>query len=185
MRNRKQYFINVVSRLNDSKAPAFVLNLGSGPCTDLYEYLYGVGQNHLHFDCLDMDVNAIEYSQVVCDNYYESVKFLHQNAFKYRPNRQYDLIWSAGLFDYFSDKLFVRLLNRMYALLAENGEIIVGNFSPDNPSRGIMETFAQWYLHHRTKSELVDLAKSAGISSNKIEVRSEELGVNLFLHVKK
>lgn len=185
VRNRKTYFINELTKLNCHQKFAKVLNLGSGPCSDLFEYLQSTRNNYLHFDCLDMDIDAIEYGQGICDNYYKNVNFINQNAFKYRPDKEYDLIWSAGLFDYFSDKLFVRLLNRMYVLLAEKGEIIVGNFSTDNPSRAMMETFAQWYLHHRSEAELINLAINAGIPEDKIVVRSEELGVNLFLHAKK
>ena len=180
--NRKKYFINEISNLNSRKESLKVLNLGSGPCTDLYEYLRSTEENFLYFDCLDMDESAIELGEGVCDNYFEKISFLNKNAFRYKPEKEYDLIWSAGLFDYFSDKLFVRLLNRMYALLASGGEIIIGNFSTDNPSRGMMETYAQWYLNHRSAEELIELGIKAGISQNKLEVRSEELGINLFLH---
>lgn len=183
--NRKKYFIDEISKLNNRKRSLEVLDLGSGPCTDLYEYLHKTKDNHLYFDCLDMDQSAIEFGQGVCDNYYENVSFINKNAFRYMPNKKYDLIWSAGLFDYFSDKLFVRLMNRMYKLLSTDGELIIGNFSTNNPSRQIMETYAQWYLNHRSEEELIDLAVKAGISLNKLEVRSEELGINLFLHAKK
>jgi SAM-dependent methyltransferase len=185
VRNRKKYFIQELSDLNDQKPAAKILNLGSGPCSDVYEYLISSPNNSLYIDCLDMDKNAIEYGECICDNFYKSINFINKNAFRFNPQQNYDLIWSAGLFDYFSDKLFVRLLNRMYALLSDGGEIIVGNFSPVNPSRSMMETFAQWYLHHRSESELTNLAIKAGISKHKIEVKSEELGVNLFLHAKK
>lgn len=185
VRNRKEYFINEITRLNNINPRANVLNLGSGPCTDLYQYLHQTPDNTLKIDCLDMDINAIEYGEVVCDNYYKNVSFINKNAFRYRPATRYDLIWSAGLFDYFSDKLFVRLLNRMYSILNTGGELIIGNFSPANPSRGMMEVFAQWYLHHRDQAELSSLAIRAGVEEDKIDVRSEKLGVNLFLHLKK
>lgn len=183
--NRKKYFINEISKLNVREKSLEVLNLGSGPCTDLYEYLSITEENHLHFDCLDMDQSAIEFGQGVCDNYYKDVSFINKNAFRYMPDKEYDLIWSAGLFDYFSDKLFIRLLNRMYKLLSFDGEMVIGNFSTNNPSRGMMETYAQWYLNHRSEDELIDLAVKAGISLNKLEIKSEELGINLFLHAKK
>ncbi len=185
VRNRKEYFINEISRLNDTKKGSRVLNLGSGPCTDLYQYLDQTPNNTLKIDCLDMDINAIEYGEAVCDNYYKDITFINKNAFRFKPTIKYDLIWSAGLFDYFSDKLFVRLLNRMYSILNNDGELIIGNFSPANPSRGMMEVFAQWYLHHRNESELKNLAIKAGVKEDKIDVRSESLGVNLFLHLKK
>ena len=185
VRNRKKYFINTLFKLKEINPGACVLNLGSGPCTDLFEYLNQSGKNLMKFDCLDMDDKAIEYGASSCDNYIESINFINKNAFRFRPEYQYDLIWSAGLFDYFSDKLFVRLLNRTYSFLSRGGEMVIGNFSTNNPSRGIMEVFAQWYLHHRDEETLINLAIQAGISEKKLSVNSEELGVNLFLHAKK
>jgi len=157
----------------------------SGPCTDLYEFFVQNPNTNAHIDCLDMDAKAIEYASGVCDNYIDSITFINRNAFRYNPDKEYDLIWSAGLFDYFTDKLFIRLLSNMYKLLAKGGKLVIGNFSDYNPSRGAMEIFGQWYLHHRSEKELIELARKGGVPRDKIEVFSEETGVNLFLHLEK
>lgn len=186
VRNRKQYFKELIDNTVDKHADPLVLNLGSGPCSDLYEYLIARPYNaKVRFECLDMDINAIEYGSSVCDNYYERVRFIQKNAFRYKPDYQYELIWSAGLFDYFNDKLFIRLLNRMYALVKKGGELVIGNFSDYNPSKDVMEVFGQWYLHHRNEDQLIKLALSAGIERKLINVSNEQEKVNLFLHVKK
>lgn len=185
VRNRKKYLIKLLTQLQSKKESPLVLNLGSGPCSDLLEFFKQVPQSKIHFDCLDMDSKAIEYASAVCDNYIDSITFINKNAFRYKPDYKYEFIWSAGLFDYFSDKLFVRLLNRTYNLVADGGTLAIGNFSDNNPSRGVMEIFGQWYLHHRSKDTLVGLALKAGVPGNKIEVFSEETGVNLFLHLQK
>jgi len=185
VRNRKEYFINLISKIEQGRQNPLVLDLGSGPCSDLYQYLIQAPNINVKFDCIDMDINAIEYASVVCDNYFDRINFIHKNAFRYKTDSRYDLIWSAGLFDYFSDKLFIRLTNRMYQLLEVGGELVIGNFSVDNPSRGLMEVILQWYLHHRSEDDLVELALAAGVDKKKISVMSEETGVNLFLHLKK
>jgi len=185
VRNRKQYLVNQLKELSARVEKPKVLDLASGPCTDLYEFFIQNPNTEAHIDCLDMDEKAIEYGLGVCDNYIDSISFINRNAFRYRPDKQYDLIWSAGLFDYFSDKLFIRLLSNMYRLLGENGKLIIGNFSDYNPSRGAMELFGQWYLHYRGESELIDLAVKGGVPRSKINVYSEEIGVNLFLHLDK
>lgn len=185
VRNRKEYFIKLISKIEAEKKNPLVLDLGSGPCSDLYQYLIQTPKTNVKFDCIDMDVNAIEYASIVCDNYYDKINFIHKNAFRFNTNSRYDLIWSAGLFDYFSDKLFIRLTHRMYQLLEVGGELVIGNFSVDNPSRGLMEVILQWYLHHRSEADLIELALAAGVDLNNISVKSEETGVNLFLHLKK
>jgi hypothetical protein len=69
--------------------------------------------------------------------------------------------------------------------VTKNGEIIIGNFNQNNnPSRGYMELFGEWYLHHRTENELIFLAKEAGFSEIQIHIGKEEEDVNLFLHLR-
>ena len=185
VRNRKEYLKNELVKLTSNDKQSTVLNLASGPCTDLYEFLISHPGSNIKYDCLDLDAKALEYGAAVCDAYYERIQYIHKNAFRYSTETRYDLIWSAGLFDYFSDKLFVRLVNRMYALLAEDGELVVGNFSPYNTSRGVQELVCQWYLHHRSENELIELALKGGVPRSKISVDAEDTGVNLFLHLKK
>lgn len=97
---------------------ARVLNLGSGPCSDLVDFLKTKPKKKhtLNFECLDMDQKAIDYGSAVCDNYMDHITFIKQNALRFKPGYQYELVWSAGLFDYFNDKIFIRLVNRIYAL---------------------------------------------------------------------
>lgn len=185
VRNRKKYFKDLANNIEARYGSAKVLNLGSGPCFDLYEYLRSKAKHSLSFDCLDMDKTAIEYGEVVCDNYVDHITFINKNALTFNPDYKYELIWSAGLFDYFNDKIFVRLLRRVYALLKSGGELVIGNFSTYNPSRSVMELYGQWYLHHRSEETLIELAIEAGVPRDLIEVSQEDVGVNLFLHLRK
>ena len=183
VRNRKDYLKKQISKIPSNEESPLVLNLASGPCTDLYEYLIENPNTNIKFDCLDLDPNALEYGAAICDAFADKITFIHKNAFRYSTDKKYSLIWSAGLFDYFNDKLFVRLVNRMYAKLSDNGELVVGNFSPVNSSRGVQEMVCQWYLHHRDEKELRELALKAGVPKDKISINSEETGINLFMHM--
>jgi len=185
VRNRKDYFISELNQLLSKNNSAKILDLASGPCTDIYEFCMRYPHNNFEFDCLDMDSDAIEYGSGMCDNYIDSIRFINKNAFRFRPDKKYDLIWSAGLFDYFNDKLFKRLITRMYETLNEGGVLVVGNFSDYNPSRGVMEILGQWYMHHRSEQDLIQLALDIGIPLEKISLGHEETKVNLFLHLHK
>ncbi len=185
VRNRKQYFIDQVNQLEERNKLPLVLDLGSGPCTDIREYFVKSPRSEVKFHCVDMDEKAIEFGSVICDNYIDSISFIKQNVFKFKSDNKYDLIWSAGLFDYFNDKLFIRLINRYYNLLKSDGELIIGNFSVENPSRGLMEVLCKWYLNHRSEGQLIGLALAAGVHKDNIKVLSEATGINLFLHLKK
>jgi len=82
-------------------------------------------------------------------------------------------------------KHFVYLIKKYYEFLNPKGELIIGNFNVQNPSRRIMEILGDWFLYHRSEDELRSYALQAGIEAHKIEVFKEPLGINLFLRVKK
>ncbi len=184
VRNRKEYIQKELVKLENQTNPK-VLNLGSGPCSDIEQYLNNFPQSKIKFDCLDMDENAIAYGMKKCEKHKEKINFLNVNAFRFKPDYQYDLIWSAGLFDYFKDKLFSKLVEKYYKQVNKGGKLVIGNFAESNESKGVMELFGQWYLHHRSEESLISLANLTGIDLNKISIESEKTGVNKFLHIEK
>jgi extracellular factor (EF) 3-hydroxypalmitic acid methyl ester biosynthesis protein len=181
--NRKKYFLDILCSLSKKDGKRDVLNIGCGPSQDVVEFL-SQGESHLFFECVDYDKNAIEYSynKVREKGFLSHIEFHRENALKFRPSRQYDLIWSAGLFDYLDEKTFKMLLMRQLAFVKDGGELVVGNFSLNNPTRDYMEC-GNWFLYHRTPDDLIKIASECDISRDKIVVKSESLGVNLFLHI--
>jgi extracellular factor (EF) 3-hydroxypalmitic acid methyl ester biosynthesis protein len=189
VRNRKDYFKQLLQRTLLSKpnaSPINVLNIASGPARDMYEFFNENPDAHrIVFDCIELDSTAIGHAKALCSDYLSNITFHQRNALRFKPSHPYQLIWSAGLFDYFNDKQFKFLLARLYAALAVGGEIVVGNFSDENPSRGYMEIVGEWYLNHRSVNELIQLAMESGIPQGQIRVGYEAEKVNLFLHINK
>lgn len=185
--NRKALARKVLADLNSKAAgkQREVLILGSGPVTEVYEYFNENPANTLRFDLLDLDNRSIAYAKNKHRNNLHCMNFQNQNVIRFNPEKQYDLIWSAGLFDYFKDKHFVFLIRRYYEFVKEGGEMIIGNFNVENPSRKIMEVLGDWFLYHRSVDELNDFARRAGIPDDKISVIQEPLGINLFLRLRK
>lgn len=186
VRNRKQYFHEVLASLpvNADGSRHRVLNVGCGPARDLKEWFAGDHPQKLFFDCVEMDAKAIQYASNLCRPYLQHIEFYHENALRYVPSRGYDVVWSAGLFDYLNDKVFTRLLRALLSVVKPGGELVIGNFSTFNPSRDYMEIFGDWHLAHRTEEQLIDLAIRAEAESDGVSVQWEPEGVNLFLHVK-
>lgn len=181
VRNRKGYFTTLLGRLTaDRSRGLHVLNIGSGPGRGVREFLEA-SDRPAFFTCVDLDVRALKYAQRLLRHWAEQVDFVHTNALRWRPIRSYDVVWSAGLFDYLDDRAFVRLLSRMWSWVSVGGWVVVGNFSLENPSRSYMEILGDWHLVHRSPEDLRDLAASAGLPEDSITVESEDLGVNLFL----
>ena len=187
VRNRKQYFIDLVMACATQQHPVKcrVLNLGSGPARDVREYLEFFHDHPVHFDCVDMDGKAIAYASELCRDHLAHITFQKANVLRYYPQQQYHLIWSAGLFDYLSDCLFVLTLRRYYKAILPGGEMVVGNFGPNNPTHNCMFVMGNWTLLYRDAEHLKKLAREAGIEDSLLSVKSEPLRINLFLHIQK
>lgn len=183
VRRRKDF---LVGYLNDvaATAPAgsVIAVLGCGSCREVFEHLDQCGPQ-LRFDCVDVDEDAIGYAKSLGSRHRESAKFLQMNVFGFRPRNRYFRIVSAGLFDYLSDRSFVTLLKRWGRFLCAGGELLIGNFSPRNATRGPMGC-AGWILHERSADELLLLARTAGYPAHHSWIGTEETGLNLFLGIR-
>ena len=185
VRNRKDYFLKRCAEIDAmAEGEKHVLILGSGPATDVNEYLLNHPDSKLKFDLVDFDQNAIDFARMQNEAFNGAINYFKINVLRFKPYLWYDLIWSAGLFDYFKDKHFVYMINKYYKYLTDGGEFIIGNFSHSNPTKRLMEVLSDWYLVHRSKNDLVRMALEAHASKEQVEVDMEELGVNLFLRIK-
>ena len=185
VRNRKAYFKKQLNqKLEGKKDTLNLLNVASGPARDLYELYQGIDAKKLKSTCVDIDQRAIDFATELCGPFNNQINFVNKNILRFNSTEKFDVIWSAGLFDYFEDRIFVLALKRMLSLLKPGGEIIVGNFSKDNSSRGYMELFGEWYLIHRSQGELTRLALEAGVLAENVWVDKEPLGINYFLRLK-
>ena len=183
VRNRKQYFKDLIRELRSRiEGPLRVLNLASGPCREMKE-LFDEGIEGVQFVCVEGDELAISHAKGLLRND-ERVEFVQRNILRYRPSTKFHLVWSSGLFDYFVDRVFVRLFSRFLEFVAPGGEIVIGNFGLENPTRNYMEALAQWYLHHRSDAKLTELVNAAGATgTHRVSIECEPTGINRFVRV--
>jgi SAM-dependent methyltransferase len=167
-----------------------VLNLASGPCRDVSEALTRV-EKIIHkqslFHCVDMDESAIVYARNILNKQstLAKIQFENANVFNFRPHQKYNLVWSAGLFDYLDDRLATLLLKKMWRWTKAGGEIIFGNFHHRNPSRNYMEWGGGWFLNHRTEEDIFRICKLAGIPLEFVHIDADQLGVCMFCVISK
>jgi len=186
VRNRKDFFIKYCTKLMKKKENARVLILGSGPAADVNEFLSNYPMNNnISFDLIDYDQAAIDFSMKKNEKFNGQVSYTKINALRFNSYKLYDLIWSAGLFDYFKDKHFTFLIRKYFNCLTEDGEMVISNFSTRNSTRRLMEVISDWYLNHRTESDLFRIASDAKIDKEMVSVEKEPLGINLFLKIRK
>ncbi len=185
VRNRLSFFLDKLwNTKTHTPSTTEVLNVASGPGRDMFEALRVIGSTDLRIDCVDQDSHAIDFAKELCRDFLPMINFTHKNIFQFSTTNTYHLIWSAGLFDYFNDNLFKRTVRKLSTLLKPNGKMVIGNFSPENPTRGYME-LCNWKLIHRSQEHLCQLAKECGFQDHQITVEEEAEGINLFLVLSK
>jgi extracellular factor (EF) 3-hydroxypalmitic acid methyl ester biosynthesis protein len=185
VRNRKDFFIAYCNNLVSKKKNSRVLILGSGPAEDVNEFLSNYsGDSKISFELIDFDQCAIDFSIEKNRKFNGQIAYNKINALRFNSYDLYDLIWSAGLFDYFKDKHFTFLLRKYFNCITEDGEMVISNFSTKNPTRRFMEVI-DWNLNHRTESDLFRISSDANIDKEMVSVEKEPLGINLFLKIRK
>jgi extracellular factor (EF) 3-hydroxypalmitic acid methyl ester biosynthesis protein len=184
VRNRKEFFINKCKELADSNVDQInILDIGCGSCRDIVDaHTMCDNGTRFYYHCVDHEKEAINYAKKLLKNarISDRVQLDCCNAFQLRTKKQYDLIWSAGLFDYLSNRTAKLLIRKLWKNLKPGGQLIFGNFSPTNPTRTGMELIGKWYLIHRSSHELLKLCDETGITYRTLRVESEPMGVNLF-----
>lgn len=183
VRYRIPYLIGVLEEIMKARNSNFsFLDIASGPCRDIYTFFNTHPDADIQIECVEHDKDAVEFSQTLLRDFTDKVTFYNTNFLRFRFQKKYDFIWSAGLFDYFDDAFFVRKLKQMIENLNPGGKIVIGNLAEKNPSKYYMLLF-KWIVFHRSEEHLTELAKEAGAVEKNISVYKEPLGVNLFLHI--
>ena len=185
VRNRKEYFKNLVKSKAKTESQINVLNIISGSGRELAELYNSLSIKNIHTTCIEIDTEAIEFSKELNKNHLEHIDYINSNIFRYQTAKTFEFIWSAGLFDYLNDKAFVKLLRRFKEWQKKGGEIVIGNYNEsNNPSRNYMEILGDWHLIHRTETELIQLARDSGFEDHQIHVSRMPDNVILYLHIR-
>jgi len=91
----------------------------------------------------------------------------------------YDLVYCAGLFDYFPDRVCQSLTHLFYRWVRSGGRLVVTNVTPANPDRYSMEHLLEWYLVYRDVEQMETLSPPEANG----KAHMDETGVNVFLNV--
>ena len=130
----------------------------------------------MHFSLFDQDqqalleaaglVSEIEKSlqtEISVDFIKESVRTMLVTRALQERWGQFHFIYSMGLFDYLTAPVAAAVLKKLYQLLTPGGEMVIGNFFVENPSRYYMEYWHDWKIIYRTEEDfLPDCVDAAG-----------------------
>lgn len=77
----------------------------------------------------------------------------------------FDLIYAAGLYDYLSDKVAIRLTQVCMDMLKPGGTFLFANFSDEMADDGYMESYMNWELLQRSEADMWRVVNSSAPSN--------------------
>lgn len=178
---------------------ARITSLGSGPAEELFDVWQRIAADGSRgaealarmpiCTLADMDFGALDHvcKRAAAEGCAAALRPLPANLARAALGRSdvaladQDLIYSAGLIDYFKDNLLVRLLDWIHAGLRPGGRVVLGNFHTDNPSRRMMETVLEWELIHRDEEDMRRIFARSRFGCEGLHFFFDPSGVNLFV----
>jgi extracellular factor (EF) 3-hydroxypalmitic acid methyl ester biosynthesis protein len=147
-----------------------MLSVAAGHCRELQGSLVEAPAFEGEFVALDQD--PLSCREIEREHARHRVRVVNQGVRELAGSAQgsvlaealgsFDLIYSAGLYDYLPDALARRLTRRLLAMLLPGARLLIANFVPGGSGRGYMELFMDWTLVLRTEAQMLELAAAAG-----------------------
>ncbi len=161
-----------------------LLLLGGGPGRELLEYFQRAAASRVVCTYLDPDPRAIAYAMRVCAPVSARIAFQAANPFGFRTAGTPHLIWAAGVFDHLEESAAIGLLRRLWDMLAPGGRLAATHFLPGHRGRAFLESLG-WTVHCRDESQVITLARTAGVPLPAVQIRSESEKILGYLHLEK
>ena len=199
VRNRSKYLYGILlDRIRaGAGAPLKIGSIACGPAREVQMIIESSEEQELNlsdceFQLLDQDIKALKHAHeklwdiVKLTNSPVKLNFVNK-AIKNVITRgleetDFDLIYSAGLFDYFSDPVAQLGARALYNHLKPGGQLVIGNFDRTAPNQFGMRLALDWSLINRSRD---DLKRLFGDLGGDLSVEQEPEGVNLFCVIRK
>jgi extracellular factor (EF) 3-hydroxypalmitic acid methyl ester biosynthesis protein len=204
-RNRIKHLVRKLSeeteRAAREKRVASFLNMACGPAQEVQNFLI---QDELcdkaEFELMDFNDETLAFTSKTLEEIKrrhlrrtpikmvkKSVNHILKESFKPStgpPEKTYDFIYCAGLFDYLEDRICKKLMDYFYGLLAPGGLLLATNVTPSNPFQNVMESFMEWHLIYRDTTQM-KLVKPEAAPEGSWTVDLDVTGINVFLEIRK
>jgi len=185
---------------HDGPGPCVVASLGSGPAREVTEFLAHdpLAARPTRFLLVDQDDAALRFAgrqlavAVGQGAAHGAARIEMRHLSVLRLLRELepaeflppaDLIYSAGLFDYFSDRTCRILTRRLYQALRPGGHLLLGNMKAGTDMLWPLELIADWSLRYRSAESI--LAWTEGLEGAEISLRTEATGYDYLVSARK
>lgn len=194
VRNRSGYLSRkIMAKIKSSQGKLNFLSVASGPAEEVRLSVAELGQQDLDrctFYLLDQDEGALQFAQksilefALSVNKKVDLKLINRGIKEILVmglgHYRFDMIYSAGLFDYFTDVVASKACKVLFKHLEQSGTLVIGNFNVKTTNWFGMLAFFDWALILRSEEDFLRLFK---MDQSKIEVESEDNNINLFCSI--
>ncbi len=197
VRNRVHYLAaRVLKAVETTQAKKIkIMSVASGPAMEVQYLVQTLTQKELDMldiTLLDQDEGSLKHAQrqirqaARAQDKNFDVKLCHRAIKEVinagLPEKDFDLIYSAGLFDYFTDPVAHMAGKVLITHIKEDAELVIGNFDVSTPNRFGMSLVFDWNLIYRSKQ---DLQRLFTYPASSVSIEQEENGINLFCVLKR
>lgn len=179
-----------------------IMNLGCGPAVEIEHFAAADEEcGQVDFHLVDFNTETLEH---VTENVIPTIAGLRKDCrieteqrsvheiiqlsmseeekqSDHQQTPSYDMVYCAGLFDYFRDTTCGFLIQLFYSWVKPGGLVLVTNVTPSHSSIAIMGLVLDWNLELRSESDMQQLVPGLGQQKTYVD----DTGVNVFLEIRK
>jgi hypothetical protein len=131
------------------------------------------------FHAYDIDTRALARAQL---RDIPNLTIHKMDCTKFKSDLKFDLIYSAGLFDYFTEEESKPIIANLFDHLNEGGQLIIGNADINVTGQAIMNELLNWKLIYKSKEQLIRMANDI---SKDISIHTDPFGAFNYLTLTK
>jgi extracellular factor (EF) 3-hydroxypalmitic acid methyl ester biosynthesis protein len=157
VRNRREYIAILIDKIAEEKHEAAVMAVACGHLREC-ELSSAVRQRELRrYVAVDQDPKNLEvihrdYSDWGITGRESSLRDIVNGNLN---GEKFDLIYTAGLYDYLPNPVARKLTSILFGMLSPGGTLFVANFLPDIRDAGYMECYMAWTLIYTNSRSLM------------------------------
>jgi extracellular factor (EF) 3-hydroxypalmitic acid methyl ester biosynthesis protein len=182
LRKRMKLTADYIDKFAQSRSNVSVLSVASGHCREL-KYSEAMKNGDISkFVALDHDSASLNFMRnEYKDLNLESAPLSVSDLIKGKSQLgEFDLIYSAGLYDYLSTRFAQKLTKQLYNMLKPGGKLMLINIAQDYSEVGYLESYMNWAMVGRGKRETLELA--AELRTNEPAILNVNNGAEISSH---
>ena len=159
VRNRREYIARLIDTIASEKHGASVMAVACGHLRECELSQAVQGRALGKYVAVDQDPKNLaviqrDYTDLGITVRQSSLRDILCGNFN---GERFDLIYTAGLYDYLPNPVAKRLTSVLFDMLTHGGVLFVANFLPQIRDAGYMESYMAWSLIYRSENELIEL----------------------------